>query len=203
MKSAFKSETSETEAKPKKAHARGKFRPPANIEEVEIKKLGKEDVEESAKVMRKCLFTVTDREVGEVVARDMSYGAFVDRILVSVGLSWEVRFNPETKEFEEGEPNAIFLEDDAILLAYEGRGIRELLIEKREEEGRERGKEYAVAITSTINPNEPKLSEAMMQRGNKTEKVLIRRGYVFAKTPNGLIAFKKLEPKAAQPAKSA
>jgi hypothetical protein len=111
---------------------------------------------------------------------------------VSVGLSWEVRFNTETLEFEEGEGNAIFLEDDAVLLAYEGRGLRELLIEKREEEGKERGKEYAVAITSSINPNDSNLGDAMRQRGNKTEKALIRRGYAFSKTQNGVVAYKKI-----------
>jgi GNAT superfamily N-acetyltransferase len=190
MKGKFKSEILEANAKHNEPAK--KFRAPTNMEEVEIKKLRESDVEESAKVMRKCLFSVTDAEIGQVIARGMSYGAFVDRILVSVGLSWEVRFNPETLDFEEGEGNAIFLEDDAILLAYEGRGIRELLIEKREEEGRGRGKEYAVAITSSINPNDEKLGDAMMQRGNKTEKALIRRGYDFSKTPNGVVAYKKL-----------
>lgn len=190
MKSKFKSEIIDSKAE--KSEPKKKFRAPTEIEEVEIKKLLEGDVEEAAKVMRKCLFSVTDSEISGVVEKGMSYGAFVDRILVSVGLSWEVRFNPDTMDFEEGEENAVFLEDDAILLAYEGRGIRELLIEKREEEGGGRGKEYAVAITSSIRPNDENLAEAMMQRGNKTEKALIRRGYKFAKTQHGVVAFKKL-----------
>ncbi|MCP4648022.1 MAG: hypothetical protein GY852_09875, partial [bacterium] len=143
MKSGFKSELLETEAGPKQDKKK-KFHSPTDVENVEVKKLDVDDVEEASTVMRKCLFTVTDDEVGGILEKEMSYGGFVDRILVAVALSWGVRFNPESWEFEEGEDNAVFLEDDAILLAYEGRGIRELLIEKREEEGEAMGFKYAV-----------------------------------------------------------
>lgn len=191
MKAGFKSELMETEAGPKQEKKK-KFHSPTDVEHVEVKKLDSSDVEEAAKVMRKCLFTVTDEEIGGIVAKGMSYGGFVDRILVAVALSWGVRFNPGTWEFEEGEENAVFLEDDAILLAYEGRGIRELLIERREEEGQERKFRYAVAITSPISPEEAKVGEVVQQRGNKTEKALLKRGYRFSKTRNGVVAYKEL-----------
>jgi len=189
MKSGFKSEMMETEAGPRETKKK-KFHSPIDVEEVEIKKLDVDDVEEATRVMRKCMFTVDENEIKGIVEKNLSYGAFVDRILVGVALSWGVRFNPETREFEEGEENALFLEDDAILLAYEGRGIRELLIEKREEEGKEDGFAYAVAITSQFNPDEENVGKVMEQRGNKTEKVLMRRGYEFVKTRNGVVAYK-------------
>lgn len=189
MKNVFRSEQIEEEAP--KAAKKKKFHAPADIEEVEVKKLTKNDVKEASRVMRKSLFTVTDREVGEVIEKGMSYGAFVDRILVAVALSWGVCFNPKDAEFGDGEENAIFLEDDAMLLSYEGRGIRELLIEKREEEGKERNFRYAVAITTSINP-EGEISSVVGQRGNKTEKALLGRGYSFKKTQNGVIAFREL-----------
>lgn len=192
MKAGFKSELLETEKEPKEEQKKKKFRSTSDVEELEIKKLEEKDVEEATRVMSKCMFSVTEKEIGGIVERGMSYGAFVDRILVGVGLSWEVRFNPETWEFEEGEGNSIFLEDDAILLAYEGRGIRELLIEKREEEGREDGLEYAVAITSDTVSEEEKVDEVVGRRGNKTERALLKRRYKFSKTRNGVVAYKKL-----------
>lgn len=192
MKGKFKSEILEEESKPKQQKKK-KFHTPIDMEEVEVKKLDAEDAEETARVMRKCIFTVTDDEVLDIIRRGMSYGAFVDRILVGVALSWGVSFNPETRDFEEAEENALFLEDDAILLAYEGRGIRELLIEKREEEGQARGFRYAVAITSQFNPDDKSVREVVKQRGNKTEKTLLKRGYKFVKTQNGVVAYKELE----------
>ncbi len=189
MKSGFKSELLEAETKPKAVKMK-KFRSPIDIEEVEIKKLEESDVEEATNVMRKCMFTVTEGEISKIVEKGLSYGAFVDRILVGVALSWGVKFNLETREFEEGEENSLFLEDDAILLAYEGKGIRELLIEKREEEGAEKGFGYALAITSQFNPDEEHVGKVIEQRGNKTEKVLLRRGYKFVKTKNGVVAYK-------------
>ena len=188
MKSGFKSEAIETEAAPKEAK-RKKFQSPLDVEEVEIKKLEESDVEEATRVMQKCMFSVTEKELSGIVEKGLSYGAFVDRILVGVALSWGVRFNPESRGFEEGEENALFLEDDAILLSYEGKGIRELLIEKREEEGEKLGFNYAVAITSQFNPEEEHVGKVIEQRGNKTEKVLQRRGYKFIKTKNGVVAY--------------
>lgn len=191
MKAGFKSELMETDAGPIQDKKK-KFHAPTDVENIEVKKLDEDDVEETAKVMRKCLFTVTDDEIDGIVKKGMSYGGFVDRILVAVALSWGIRFNPESWEFEEGEENAVFLEDDAILLAYEGRGIRELLIEKREEEGGKRDFGYAVAITAQINPDDAKIRDVVQQRGNKTEKALLKRGYRFSKTKNGVVAYKEL-----------
>ncbi|MCP4647872.1 MAG: hypothetical protein GY852_09115, partial [bacterium] len=50
----------------------------------------------------------------------------------------------------------------------------------------------AVAITSQINPDDAKVGEVVEQRGNKTEKALLKRGYQFSKTRNGVVAYKEL-----------
>jgi len=42
--------------------------------------------------MQKCMFSVTEEELSKIVEKGLSYGAFVDRILVGVALSWGVRF---------------------------------------------------------------------------------------------------------------
>ncbi len=187
----FKSQIMETESAPVEQKKR-RFHSPVDMEEAEIKLLAREDVEEAGKVMRKCLFSVTDKEIEAIIAKGMSYGAFVDRMLVAVALSWAVRFNPDTKDFEQGEDNAVFLEDDAILLTYEGKGIRELLIEKREEEGGAHRLGYSVAITSQAHPQGENVSEVVRQRGNKTEKALLKKEYKFFKTKNGVIAYRNL-----------
>ncbi len=187
----FKSQIMEAESAPVEQKKR-KFRSEIDMEEAEVKLLDKTDVEEAGKVMRKCLFSVTDKEIEAIILKGMSYGAFVDRMLVAVALSWAVRFNPDTKDFEQGGDNAVFLEDDAILLAYEGKGIRELLIEKREEEGSARRLKYAVAITSQAQAAGESVSETVRQRGNKTEKALLKKEYKFFKTRNGVIAYRNL-----------
>ncbi len=189
MKQNFKNDLMETESAPKETKKK-KFHSPADVEELEIKKLTETDADETTRVMQKCMFTVNKKEILEIIEKNLSYGAFVDRILVGVALSWGVCWNPETKEFEDGEENALFLEDDAILLSYEGKGIRELLIEKREEEGQKLGFRYVVAITSQFNPEEENVGKMIAQRGNKTEKVLQMRGYLFIKTKNGVVAYK-------------
>ncbi|MEM4272367.1 MAG: hypothetical protein QXH30_02160, partial [Candidatus Bilamarchaeaceae archaeon] len=63
---------------------------------------------------------------------------------------------------------------------------------KREEEGRARRLRYAVAITSQAHLAGESVSEVVKQRGNKTEKALLKRGYSFFKTRNGVIAYKPL-----------
>lgn len=187
----FKSKIIEEEEGPQEQKKK-KFHSQIDMEEVEVKLLGREDLEEAGKVMRKCLFSVSDEEIRKILDKGMSYGAFVDRMLVAVALSWGVLFNPEIRDFENGAENAIFLEDDAILLSYEGKGIRELLIAKREDAGRVRAFPYAVAITSQSNPHDENVGDAVKQRGNKTEKALMKKGYKFFKTRNGVIAYRNL-----------
>ena len=179
------------EKKEGKEAKKRKFHSPVDIEEAEVKKLEPEDAEEVCKVMQKCLFAVTEKEVGDVLELGMSYGAFVGRMLVAVGLGWAVHYNPESLEIESGEENAVFLEDDAVLLPYEGKGLREMLIGHREKAAKGEGLSYAVTITSPTNPD-GSVNEIVMQRGTKTEKVLMKMDYKFFKTPKGVLALKRL-----------
>jgi len=188
--SDFKS-ASMMDEKEEKAAPKHRVRSPIDIEEAEIKRLKAEDAEEVTNIMRKCLFAVTEEEVREVLKRDMSYGAYVGRMLVAVGLGWGTAYNPSNLELESGYTNAIFLEDDAVLLPYEGKGLRELLVDHREMEGRARDLQFAVTITTPLNPDS-NVDEVIEQRGNKTEKALMKAGYKFYKTRVGVIAVKPL-----------
>lgn len=188
--SDFKSASLQDE-KEEKREPKLRMRSPIDIEEAEIKRLKAEDAEEVTNIMRKCLFAVTVEEVREVLKRDMSYGAYVGRMLVAVGLGWGAAYNPSNLELESGYTNAIFLEDDAVLLPYEGKGLRELLIDHREIEGRARDLQFAVTITSPLNPDS-NLEEVVAQRGTKTERALMKANYRFYKTRVGVIAVKPL-----------
>ena len=179
------------EKEEEKEEKKKKFHAPLEFEEAEIKRLEPEDTEEVSRIMRKCLFSVTEKEVEDVLGLGMSYGAFVGRMLVAVGLAWGVRFDEESGGIIEGEENAVFLEDDAVLLPYEGKGLRELLVDRREKRGREAEFEFAVTITSPTNPD-GQVSEIVVQRGTKTEKVLMKMGYRFRKTAAGVAAFKRI-----------
>ncbi|HNT60959.1 MAG TPA: hypothetical protein PKJ97_03210 [Candidatus Bilamarchaeaceae archaeon] len=179
------------EKKEEKASPKMRVRSPIDMEEAEIKRLKPEDTEEVTVIMRKCLFSVTDDEVREVLKRNMSYGAYVGRMLVAVGLAWGTAYNPSNLQLEGGYTNAIFLEDDAVLLPYEGKGLRELLVDHREIEGRAREFKFAVTITTPLNPD-GNVDDVISQRGTKTEKVLMKMGYTFYKTRAGVIAVKPL-----------
>ncbi|MDD2655458.1 MAG: hypothetical protein PHQ80_02200 [Candidatus ainarchaeum sp.] len=186
FKNAIIEENTEEKASPKM-----RVRSPIDIEEAEIKRLKPEDAEEVTHIMRKCLFAVTEEEVREVLRRNMSYGAYVGRMLVAVGLAWGTAYNPTNLQLEAGYTNAIFLEDDAVLLAYEGKGLRELLVDHREMEGRAREFQFAVTLTTPMNPD-GNVDEVVSQRGTKTEKVLMKAGYKFYKTRAGVIAVKQI-----------
>lgn len=188
--SDFKSAIIE-ENKEEKAGSKMRVRSPIDIEEAEIKRLTPEDSEEVTNIMRKCLFAVTEDEVREVLKRNMSYGAYVGRMLVAVGLAWGTAYNPSNLQLETGYTNAIFLEDDAVLLPYEGKGLRELLVDHREMEGRAHEFQFAVTLTTPLNPD-GNLDEIVAQRGTKTEKVLMKAGYRFYKTQAGVIAVKQI-----------
>lgn len=90
------------EKKEEKASPKMRVRSPIDMEEAEIKRLKPEDTEEVTVIMRKCLFSVTDDEVREVLKRNMSYGAYVGRMLVAVGLAWGTAYNPSNLQLEVG-----------------------------------------------------------------------------------------------------
>ena len=164
-------------------------------EESEIKKLGIEDFEEVISIMRKAMFEIgraEAKQIEEILKQGASYGAYVDRMLVAVGLAWPIAFNRATKTIGKGMANALYLEDVALLLAYEGKGIREKLVKVREDEARAMGLKYVVAIASEEVPKEENVIEVIKERGTKIERIYLDRGYSFFKSKIGLIAFKEV-----------
>lgn len=163
----------------------------AGVEEVEIGKLEPEDADEVHKVMRKALWECAKEEVLGVINYGMSYGAYVERMLVGAGLAWAVHYDEARGEISSGEPNAVFMEDVALLLAYEGKGIRKMLIEEREKEGKSRGFTYAIAYISP-DWNEGDIGAQIMETGNRMERAYLSCGYSFKRAKNGVLAVKRL-----------
>lgn len=164
-------------------------------EEAEIKKLGMEDFDDVISIMRRAMFEIgraEAKQIEEILKQGASYGAYVDRMLVSVGLAWPIAFDRATKTIGKGVANALYLEDVALLLAYEGRGIRQKLVRAREDEARAMGLKYVVAIASEEVPKEEDIIEVIRERGTKIEKVYLERNYSFFKSKIGLIAFKEV-----------
>lgn len=160
-------------------------------EHVEMKRLNQDDVEETVKVLRKCAFDVTEGEVSSVVKHNMSFGAYVNRMIVGVGLSWPARLNFEKKTITGGEPNAVYMEDPAVLLAYEGRDVRRMLLKEREEDTKRGGFKYSI---SYLYEDVPKGSivEMIKEAGSQLGKLYLSEGYEFFKTDKGILAMKKL-----------
>ena len=150
MESSFKQAKTKQEAEaPKK-----KFIHLLDEEQVEIKRLTEEDIEECVKVMRKCAFDVTEVEVANIVKYGNSFAATVNRMIVGVGLAWPAKFDGENKRLVGGDPNALYMEDPAVLLAYEGRGIRRILVKEREQEATNNKLAYSIAYLSEDAPTE-------------------------------------------------
>jgi hypothetical protein len=175
----------ETEA-PKK-----KFVELLDTEEVEVKRLDAEDIEDCVKVMRKCAFDVTEVEVGNIIAYGKSFGATVNRMLVGVGLAWPAKLDLDRKIISSGEPNAIYLEDPAVLLAYEGRGIRRILLGEREKEASGSGLSYVIGYLYEDVPK-GNIADYITEAGSTLEKLYLSEDYEFFRTEKGILAFKKV-----------
>ncbi|HSB47203.1 MAG TPA: hypothetical protein VLD37_04250 [Candidatus Bilamarchaeum sp.] len=175
----------ETEA-PKK-----KFIELLDTEEVEVKRLDSEDIEDCVKVMRKCAFDVTEVEVGNIIAYGKSFGATVNRMLVGVGLAWPAKLDIERKIITSGDPNALYLEDPAVLLAYEGRGVRRILLNEREKEATGTGLRYVIGYLYEDIPK-GSISEYITEAGSALEKLYLSEDYEFFRTEKGILAFKNV-----------
>jgi len=163
----------------------------SDLEHVEIKKLGQEEVKPIYLVMKKTLWEVGEAQVADVVKSGLSYGAYVERMPVGAGLAWPAFYDEARQSVGEGEPNAIYLEDVALLLAYEGKGIRDMLVAEREKAAKAKGFAYAIAfISPDWKPGD--LREMIRERGNKAERAYLAMGYSFVRGRDGILAVKKL-----------
>lgn len=162
-----------------------------DLENVEIKKLTLAELEEVHIIMRKTLWEVSKQQIANVLSLGMSYGAYVERMLVGAGLAWTASYDEKKKNVTQGEPNAIYLEDVALLLAYEGRGIRQTLIKEREKYASANDYVYTIGY---ISPDWPRgnLEDMIKERGNRIEKAYLTDGYKFVRTKEGILAVKHL-----------
>ncbi|MFN7991132.1 MAG: hypothetical protein U0R44_03150 [Candidatus Micrarchaeia archaeon] len=184
----------QTEKKQEAEAPKKKFVHLLDEEEVEVKRLDAndpEDIENCVKVMRKCAFDVTEVEVSNIVAYGKSFGATVNRMLVGVGLAWPAKVDLDTKRIMSGEPNALYLEDPAVLLAYEGRGIRRILLSEREKEAVDSGLRYTIGYLYEDIPK-GNIADYITEAGSALEKLYLSEGYEFFRTEKGILAFKKV-----------
>lgn len=184
---SFKQSEKKLEAEaPKK-----KFIDLLDTEEVEVKRLDSDDIEDCVKVMRKCAFDVTEVEVGNIIAYGKSFGATVNRMLVGIGLAWPAKLDLERKIITSGEPNALYLEDPAVLLAYEGRGIRRILLTEREKEAASSSLRYSIGYLYEDIPK-GNIADYITEAGSTLEKLYLSEDYEFFRTDKGILAFKDL-----------
>jgi len=160
-------------------------------EQVEVTRLTEEDIPECVKVMRKCAFDVTEAEVKNIVDYERSYGAAVNRMIVGVGLAWPANLDTKGMVITSGEPNALYLEDPAVLLAYEGRGIRRILLKEREKEAKESGLKYVMGYLYEDLPKGD-IAEHIKEAGSQLEKLYLSEEYEFHRTERGILAFKRI-----------
>jgi hypothetical protein len=184
---AFKVEETNKKEKEKKV----RFAYFLDEDQTEIKKLDSGDIEEAVKVMRKCAFDVTDKEVSSIVVYGVSFGCYVNRMLIGVGLAWPAHLDMEKKKITGGEPNAMYLEDPSVLLTYEGRGIRRILLHTREEEGRKSKYKYAIAYISEELPKGD-IGDYIKESGGALEKLYLSENYKFLRSDRGILAIKEL-----------
>jgi len=160
-------------------------------DQVEVKKLTMEELEDAVKVMRKCAFDVTESEVKTIIEYDMSYGAFVNRMIIGVGLAWPASYDNEKRTITGKEYNSIYIEDPAVLLAYEGRGIRRILLREREKEGISRNYSFSIAYLYEDIPKGSVVSY-IKEAGSQLEKLYLSEDYEFFRTERGVLAVKRL-----------
>ncbi len=160
-------------------------------DQVEVKKLDETDIEDVVKIMRKCAFDVTDSEVLKIIKYGLSFGCYVNRMLIGVGLGWPASYDPEKRRIIAGEYNAVYLEDPAVLLMYEGRGIRSILLRQRERAGRTSDYKYAIAYLSEDIPK-GNVVDYIKEAGSQLEKLYLGGDYEFFRTERGVLSVKRL-----------
>ncbi len=159
-------------------------------DQTEVKRLTLEDVEDAVAVMRRCAFDVTDKEVSNIIEYGVSFGCYVNRMLIGVGLAWPAHLNFKEKKIMNGDVNCLYMEDPAVLLSYEGRGIRRILVQTRENESKSKGYKYTLAYLSEDLPTE-EIGDYIKESGTQLEKLYLSEGYTFFRTDRGIMALKE------------
>lgn len=160
-------------------------------DQTEVKKLNLEDVEDATRVMQKCGFEVTKKEVEDIIRIGMSFGTYVNRMLVGVGLSWPTPFDYEKRSLGGKISNALYMEDPAVLLSHEGRDVRRILLKEREKEAVKSNLEYSIAYLYQDLPR-VEISDYIREAGSQLEKLYLSEEYEFFRTSKGVLTVKKL-----------
>jgi len=194
MEEAFaeKKEEAKKEEKPEaEEKKKAKFVHLLDEDQVEIKCLDSEDVEDALKIMLRCSFEVTGDEVGKVIAYGTSFGCYVNRMLIGVGLGWPTAYDHAKKMIVGGNPNTLYLEEPAVLLMYEGRGIRRILLKAREQSALSSNYKYTMAYLSEDIPK-GNVMDYIKEGGTQLEKLYLSEDYEFFRTSKGVLAVKRL-----------
>ena len=158
-------------------------------EQIEITKITESEVEDAHNLLLKGGFEVTESEIRNIIKDGLSFGAYVSRILIAVGLGWRAAFDTKKVLIVDGEPNSVYLEDIVVSLAYEGRGVRKILIESREKEARIQQLLYSISYVSGDLP-EGDIAGYIKEKGNKLARLYLLENYEFHDTKNGILAVK-------------
>lgn len=188
---SFETFKTETKKEEKKKEEKKKIREIRTIESenVEIKKLSLDDLEDAVRLLTSNGFEVTKKEVEHVIKDNLSFGAYVGRRLIGIGLGWAASFDINKVIIVDGIPNSIYLEDVVLSLAFEGTGIRSMLLKARESEGIERKFNYSIAYISEDLPM-GELEDYIKERGKKLTQLYMLEKYQFFDTKNGILAVK-------------
>jgi len=194
MEEAFagKKEEVKKEEKPEaEEKKKAKFVHLLDEDQVEIKCLDGEDIEDAVKIMQRCSFEVTADEVNKVISYGTSFGCYVNRMLIGVGLGWPTAYNHEQKLIVAGKPNSLYLEEPAVLLMYEGRGIRRILLKARERSALSSNYKYTIAYLSEDIPH-GNVVDYIKEGGTQLEKLYLSEDYEFFRTSKGVLAVKRM-----------
>ncbi len=109
--------------------------------DVEIKLLEEEDIDDVLHFLSHQHIDATKEEVLDVIKDKASYGAYVNRQLIGLVLSWPVCFERETKDLhncEEGEvANALYIQTIDVNDMYKDSGAYRALLEAEAEKASE------------------------------------------------------------------
>jgi len=186
----FKREIKQDDAKKKEVKKINVVRTMQN-ENMEIKKLTVDDLDNVVKMFSMSSYDATEDELKQILLDDLSFGAYVARVLVGVGLGWKSCFDESRSILIDGELNAIYLEDVILSLAFEGVGIRSSLLKAREDEAKDKSLHFSVAyISEDLPPGD--FYDYIKERGSKLTKMYLLRNYNFFESGSDVLAVKSL-----------
>ncbi len=146
-------------------------------ENIEIKRLSKEDKEDIKSLLKKEAIFIKDMDD----FFEYSFGAFLERMLIGVALVEEFSFKNE---------NALNIKYLEIILEFVGRGIKEKLIEEVEKEAKKKGFNYVIRKLDFSDLDN--LKEEIEEKGSLEERIYLKRSYKFDLLDGDVYAYKEI-----------